>query len=438
MANLLELTSQGDVATISDESKLSKVVLMTPQQLYELWERQPWSSHTIDFTRDREDWAALSDEDKDHIVWFLSSFFIGEERVATQFNGLVGAYETQSEEHFLTTQQVDEARHAIFFKRFMHEVCGLGDGTASGGLEAIRPQLTWGFRKVFHRLDTIADELRRDRSPEMLSAAVTHYHMVVEATLAQPGQHFITDYLARRDILPAFREGMEQIARDEQRHIGFGVKLLADVAAPHESCRRAVGDLLREVSPWGPAVLMPPGWDRNYTEVFGFTIEEIAHEGLVSLTTKLRSAGMPLEELPGPPVLPVGMAPEEISRRGPLLVQAGLLGPGVERPATDAATVELVMDTIWRQLPDVNGTRLTVQLDFADVDPWVLRIGGGESSATPGREPRPDVTLRARWSDWLDVLGGRIDPRRAVLERKLRPRARLSALKALPAVLGGA
>ena len=104
MASLLELTSQGDVGTISDESKLSQVVLMTPQQLYELWERQPWQTHTIDFTKDREDWAGLSDEDKNRIIWFLSSFFIGEERVATQFGGLVGAYEGQSEEAFLTTQ----------------------------------------------------------------------------------------------------------------------------------------------------------------------------------------------------------------------------------------------------------------------------------------------------------------------------------------------
>ena len=36
-ATLLDLTQQGDVATISDESKLSKVVLLSPQQLYELW-----------------------------------------------------------------------------------------------------------------------------------------------------------------------------------------------------------------------------------------------------------------------------------------------------------------------------------------------------------------------------------------------------------------
>ena len=29
------------------------------------------------------------------------------------------------------------------------------------------------------------------------------YHLVVEALLAQPGQHFISDYLERRDLLPA-------------------------------------------------------------------------------------------------------------------------------------------------------------------------------------------------------------------------------------------
>ena len=33
---LLDLTQQGDVATIGDESKLDKVQLLDPQQLYEL------------------------------------------------------------------------------------------------------------------------------------------------------------------------------------------------------------------------------------------------------------------------------------------------------------------------------------------------------------------------------------------------------------------
>ena len=159
MANLLDLTSQGDVATITDESKLSQVVLMTPQQLYELWERQPWQSHTIDFTQDREDWAAIRDEDKDHIVWFLSSFFIGEERVATQFNGLVGAYESQSEEAFLTTQQVDEARHAQHFNNFYTQVVGY-DGTLRGPPRA-RPRGPQRRRSRCSSTSVLVDANRR-------------------------------------------------------------------------------------------------------------------------------------------------------------------------------------------------------------------------------------------------------------------------------------
>ena len=58
MPSLLDLTSQGDVGTIADESQLATVTLMGPQQLYELWERQNWQSHTIDLAQDVRDWAA--------------------------------------------------------------------------------------------------------------------------------------------------------------------------------------------------------------------------------------------------------------------------------------------------------------------------------------------------------------------------------------------
>ena len=64
------------------------------------------------------------------------------------------------------------------------------------------------------------------------------YHLVVEALLAQPGQHFISDYLERRDLLPGFREGMRLVALDEQRHIGFGVKLLHDLTPRSRWCAR--------------------------------------------------------------------------------------------------------------------------------------------------------------------------------------------------------
>src|SRR3954454_15225979 len=130
MATLLDHTQQGDVGTVSDDAYLNRTLkLMGPQQLYELWERQHWQSQAIDLSRDREQWAALPAEQKEEHLWGLSSFFIGEERVTTQFSGLVMAYEDEQEEAFLTTQQVDEARHMQFFDRYYREVFEIdGDG----------------------------------------------------------------------------------------------------------------------------------------------------------------------------------------------------------------------------------------------------------------------------------------------------------------------
>ena len=45
MADAIDLTSQGDPATITDDAYLNRTLtLMNPQQLYELWERQQWQS----------------------------------------------------------------------------------------------------------------------------------------------------------------------------------------------------------------------------------------------------------------------------------------------------------------------------------------------------------------------------------------------------------
>ena len=126
-----------------------------------------------------------------------------------------------------------------------------------------------------------------------LAQAVTLYHVIVEATLAQPGQHFIEAYLNEPDVLPAFRAGMRNVALDEQRHIGFGVKLLRDLATEDPEVPEAVADLLREVLPHTVGVFVPPGWDRRYSECFGFTLEEIFEEGSRSFEAKMRAAGLP-------------------------------------------------------------------------------------------------------------------------------------------------
>src|SRR5205807_2876608 len=171
-------------------------------------------------------------------------FFHGEDSVTDNLSPYIDAAPREEQKYFLATQQADEARHAVLFARFMREVIGVGSDTASS-LDATGSELSWGFRKVFARLDRMGEELRRDRSKPKLAQAITLYHLIVEAALAQPGQHLIEESLTRRDRLPGFREGIRNVSKDEQRHIGFGVKMIADLTREDPDCRPAIEELLR-------------------------------------------------------------------------------------------------------------------------------------------------------------------------------------------------
>jgi hypothetical protein len=401
------------------------------QDLYERWERGNWRSSEIDFREDRRQWdEVFSDLERRAALWNYALFFWGEDAVADNLSPFIDAAPREEQKYFLATQQVDEARHAVFFKRFMREVAGLGDGTMASGLEAIRPQLTWGFVKTFEMLDKKADELRRDRSRTMLAQAVTLYHVVIEATLAQPGQHYIEDYLTRRDMLPGFRGGMRNVALDEQRHIAFGVKLLRDLAAEDPEVPEAVADLLREVLPYSAAVFVPPGWDRRYSEVFGFTIEEIFDHAGRSFESRLRAAGLPLESLPGPIPYPYDLDPAERARRGVAMLQAGLLGEGNGATPRDPATMELLFDSLRRGIDFRHAPPgpLTLQWDFPDAEPWHMRIGDGSSAVAPGFVEGADVTFRVHYDDFVDVFAGRTDARSAMLRGRMRPHGSVKAL----------
>jgi putative sterol carrier protein len=407
------------------------------KDLYARWERGNWRATELDFTEDARQWREdFTEFERTAALWNYSLFFWGEDAVADNLSPYIDAAPKEEQKYFLATQQVDEARHAVFFKRFMHEVCGIGDGSMDSGLRAIKPQLTPGFRKIFDRLDRMADELRADRSPAQLAAAVALYHIVIEAVLAQPGQHFICSYLERRDQLPAFREGMQNIAADEQRHIGFGVKLLADLKREDPvRVPKAVARILRDVTRYTAQVLMPPGWDERYITVFGATYDEVGVEGLTSMTTKLRSAGLAAETLPGPALLPPGLTPLEVSQRGRALAQAGVIGVREGPSKRDPETLATLFDMIRRQVNPQHGLKraTTFQWEFTDPDvpTWHLTVENGSSTVAEGEAPHPDLRLRLAYQDWIDIVGERLDPRRAIVTGRLRPRGNPLALARL-------
>jgi ribonucleoside-diphosphate reductase beta chain len=303
MATLLDLTQQGDVATISDDSKLRQVKLLEPQQLYELWERQNWLSQEIDFSQDVEDWASLNDEERDWFVWSMASFFIGEERVTTQFSGLVMAYEDEQEESYLATQQVDEARHMQFFDRFYKEVVGIDDPEIATRLARVRENLNDAFVKLFDEaLVESAQRLIADpRSTEAKVDFVTTYHMVIEGTLALTGQHFITDYWGKVGKLPGFVEGFNKVARDEHRHVAYGTWYLKQACSEDAALADRMRSRLHELIPIASGVLVPPGQDPNDWEMLGYTSAEVNQFAFTALTRRLKVIGVPLvAEAPAP------------------------------------------------------------------------------------------------------------------------------------------
>src|SRR5829696_17208 len=138
---------------------------ITYEDLYARWEKGNWSATAIDFSEDARQWREQFTEfEREAALWNYALFFWGEDAVADGLSPYVDAAPLEEQKYFLTTQQVDEARHAVFFNRFMKEVVGVGGDSVGDSLRAIKPELTWGFNQIFDRLVTMSDELRRDPS----------------------------------------------------------------------------------------------------------------------------------------------------------------------------------------------------------------------------------------------------------------------------------
>ena len=296
MSSLLDLTVQGDVATISDESKLPEVKLMEPLELYRLWEKQNWVSHEIDLAQDRRDWEGLPEDLRDEMSWGLAAFFVGEERVTNQFSGLVLAAEDKHEEAFLITQQVDEARHAQHFNRLYEQVFGL-DGSFEDRLERARRDLTADYFTLFdgYLVDSHQALLADPTSIEAKVDFVTIYHMVIEGMLALTGQYFQTDNLERRRILPGHLKAFGLISRDEHRHVAYGTWFLQQKARDPELNKR-IQEALAKTLPAAAGVLVPPGFqlgeDYEYLGYSSQTMNEFAFTAL-SRRLKVMGVGLP-------------------------------------------------------------------------------------------------------------------------------------------------
>src|SRR5918996_1954842 len=98
------------------------VTTLSYEDMYRRWEQGNWRAQEIDFSQDRAGWEALTDIQRRSAMWTYSMFFYGEDAVTDGLSPYIDAAPKEEQKYFLATQQVDEARHAVFFHRFFKEV----------------------------------------------------------------------------------------------------------------------------------------------------------------------------------------------------------------------------------------------------------------------------------------------------------------------------
>ena len=143
-------TGDPALAAAADEGKFQ---LLGYQELYELWERQQWATQDLDFSRDREDWhERFDEEERFQRMYGLSSFFIGEQRVAAELGPMMRAAPDEDMRLFLCTQIADEARQVAFFDSFYSEVGVLSSEGLEDRLAETSEHLNPEFGQLFDDL----------------------------------------------------------------------------------------------------------------------------------------------------------------------------------------------------------------------------------------------------------------------------------------------
>ena len=294
----------GELVAVSvDDVEAQMDYLLQPaidsESLYRRWERQQWAVSDLDFTGDATDWQTLPAPVRNVMQHTMTLFFIGEQAVTDTLAPLLHAASLEDERIFLATQIADEARHTVFFQSFFEEVLGIGGGLRAA-LDAVSPRATEGFRRIFERqLRDAMDLVRREPGNEIAWVeGVVTYHLIIEGYLAVTGQRSLLRTLRHVGLMPAFTAGFTAVARDESRHIGFGVMALRRRVAQNPEMARVIA--LKALALLPPAVRtvvapdrrLPFEDPREIPEPLRVNGDELRRFAVASLSKRLRAAGL--------------------------------------------------------------------------------------------------------------------------------------------------
>jgi ribonucleoside-diphosphate reductase beta chain len=219
-------------------------VLASYHHFLQVAARSRWDEADIDLAADAAAWHRVPAADRLGIEALVAAFQLGEQAVAEELEPFaVRAPDAVAADCF-RAQQVDEARHARFFRRVGREVLGFPEQGASRDL--VEP----AFAELFERrLAAVAARLEAGQVP--IAAAVSLYHLLLEGVVFAAGQTALLALLEERPELGGMRRGVELVCRDERWHLGLGARILQDAGLSADAGAELVAEGDRVLAAWG-------------------------------------------------------------------------------------------------------------------------------------------------------------------------------------------
>ncbi|MFN2463208.1 MAG: R2-like ligand-binding oxidase [Candidatus Dormibacteria bacterium] len=257
-----------------------------PMRLFQKAKRLgTWDPMALDFSRDRDDWRAMTEVQRDFLLRLLALFQAGEEAVTLDLLPLMHAVAQDGhieEEIYLTSFLWEEAKHVEMFRRWLTEVAEVDYD--------LHRYITPSYRSLFfEELPRAMRRLLTDPSRANQAVASVTYNMVVEGMLAETGYYGFRRALKQQGLMPGICAGVELTARDESRHIRYGVFLLQRLVSEDPSIWDVIQARMNEIFPLALAVT-PEFWE-FYDEAdapFGLSMMEFVEFASQKFDSRMR------------------------------------------------------------------------------------------------------------------------------------------------------
>ena len=212
---------------------------------FRLWNKSKklfWDPADIDFSQDTKDWQEMTEEQQLAMAMSCRGFMVGEEAVTLDIIPLLRCMSNMGrleDTMYLSMFAMEEAKHIDFFRHWfdavgfdpslqMRDSVGYG-GNGGGGSGGNGGGGYGDTQQVdpFASLQRVMNRLDNDPSPKRILDATLLYNHLIEAVFAIAGyRRFDQQFKLIGDVkLPALREGLSLIQRDERRHIAYGTYL---------------------------------------------------------------------------------------------------------------------------------------------------------------------------------------------------------------------